>query len=81
MRPFTESLGQFSQRIKSGGARKPLRLLCEMAEEFGVSANQLRGIIGHSPDAPKPKLNSHSKAAHIWYDPDEVRVWWKSRSG
>lgn len=37
-----ESLAQFFQRTRSGGARKPLRNLRELADEFGVAHKTLQ---------------------------------------
>ena len=56
----------------------PLRTFREIAEEFGVTDAQLRFELGNSDDAPKPKMrhrNSHT--GNTWYDPVEVRAWWR----
>ena len=76
---FTESLGQFSVRVKSGGAHKPKKTLKELADEFGVSIYKLAGMM-RRPDAPK-FLFKHKNAQGVnnaWYDPQEVRKWYHS---
>ena len=76
-----ESLVQFFQRTRSGGARKPLRSLRELAEEFGVAHKTLQAKLSRCKDAPKPRYSTgSSKTAsqqNTWYDPDEVRAWWR----
>lgn len=65
-----------------GLARKPLRTGHELAEEFGVSIHVFAYNLKSFPDAPQPKLDNrrNSKAAKfLWYDPDEVREWWKKQ--
>jgi hypothetical protein len=74
---FTESIGQFSARVKNGGAKVPLRSGKELAEEFGLTKNRFNGLMRRK-DAPKPKLKHKSDDAgsNTWYDPKEVRSWW-----
>ena len=76
-----ESLAQFSQRVRSGGARKPLRSLRELAEEFGVPHKTLQAKLAWCKDAPKPLYKTGSGKTttqqNTWYDPDEVRAWWR----
>ena len=76
-----ESIAQFSQRVRSGGARKPLRSIRELADEFGVPHKTLRAKLSLCKDAPKPRYSTgSSKTAsqrNTWYDPDEVRAWWR----
>lgn len=79
-----ESLPQFFQRVRNGGARKPLRSLRELAEEFGVARKTLQAKLARCKDAPRPIYSTgHSKTAseqNTWYDPIEVRRWWKDRN-
>ena len=75
-----ESLALFFQRTRSGGARKPLRNLRELADEFGVAHKTLQAKLSLCKDAPKPRYRTgSSKTAsqqNTWYDPDEVHAWW-----
>jgi Zn-dependent peptidase ImmA (M78 family) len=80
-----EPLPQFYQRVRNGGARKPLRSLRELADEFGVPYKTLQAKLARCKDAPKPIYSTgSSKTAsqqNTWYDPDEVRAWWASLEG
>ena len=75
-----ETLPQFFQRVRSGGARKPLRSLRELAEEFGVPHKTLQAKLARCKGAPKPVYSTgdHKTASqrNTWYDPQEVRAWW-----
>ena len=75
-----ETLPQFYQRVRNGGARKPLRSLRELAEEFGVPHKTLQAKLARCKDAPRPLYSTgHQKTAsqrNTWYDPQEVRAWW-----
>lgn len=76
---FTESLGQFTVRVKNGGAHKPRRTLKELADEFGISTNKLAGMMRRT-DAPK-FLFKHKNSEGVnnaWYDQEEVRNWYQS---
>lgn len=78
-----ETMAQFFQRIRAGGGRKPLRSLKELAEEFGVTPNSLKMKMQHDPEAPKPKYatgGSSTTRRNTWFDPEEVRKWWKARN-
>jgi hypothetical protein len=73
---------KFLEPIKSPWSkpRKPLRSFKEMAEEFGITEEILRGRLQHSENAPKPVFvhkNARS-CSNRWYDPAEMRRWWKS---
>lgn len=59
--------------------RKPLRSFKELAEEFGVSCQTLAAY-GRQHQLPAPKLSWRSTAVSTtkWYDPEEMRAWWKS---
>ena len=74
-----ENIGQFMQRIKKHGPRKPLRTLKELADEFGISAKSLQAVLARKKGAPKPIFStgggSGSTPQNTWYDPDEVRKW------
>ena len=78
MKDFIESLG--ARRSRKDGPRKPLRTLKEMAEEFGVTVNSLRALIGHH-DGPKPVLKHDCTVRNTWYDPAVLRAWWKQIKG
>ena len=60
-------------------SHKPLRTFREMAEEFGVRESTLRGLLSRR-NGPKPELTSVSSRSvrNSWYDPAEMRRWWKS---
>ena len=78
-----ESIGEFMQRIKKQGPRKPLRTLRELADEFDVPYKSLQGALCRSKDAPSPVFatggQKSSTPSNTWYDPDEVRKWWANR--
>jgi hypothetical protein len=59
--------------------RKPLRTFKEMAEEFGVSERALVVFLG-TRGGPKPEIRStgNCTVSRTWYDPEEMRRWWKS---
>lgn len=73
-----ESLGQLAVRIQNGGRRKPLRTLKEMSEEFGITLVSLAMLIKNR-NGPKAKYSTglSSTKRNTWYDPDELRAWWK----
>lgn len=77
-----ETLPQFFQRVRGGGARKPLRSLRELAEEFGVPHRTLQVKLARCKGAPKPIYSTGDQKTasqrNTWYDPQEVRRWWKS---
>ncbi len=54
-----------------------------MAEEFGIQSKKLAYLM-RDHNGPKPKLDltrsATGKAQVCWYDPDEVRAWYKSLS-
>ena len=78
MKPFSESLGQMTSRIKSGGARKPLRTFVELCAELGVPQKTVMGRL-KMDGAPVPELKhdtSRGKAA--WYEPIGFKKWWAS---
>lgn len=63
--------------------RKPLKTAAEMAAEFGISQQKLSALMRTDDGAPKPVLdyrkNMSGKSRLVWYSPDAVRKWWKSR--
>ncbi len=62
---------------KHGEARKPLRTFKELAQEFGLKRAVLTGYLSHH-NGPKPIFNTNNcSARNSWYDPDEMRKWWK----
>ena len=75
-----ETIAEFGRRTHSGGARKPLRSLRELAEEFGVSWHSLNAAMRHDPDGPRAKYQTGNHGVkNTWFDPDAVRKWWKER--
>jgi hypothetical protein len=58
---------------------RPLRTFKEMAEEFGVTTNALRTAMINSRHEPPKKLlhTSSLTCANSYYDPAEMRAWWK----
>jgi hypothetical protein len=77
---FDETPEQFGRRVRSGGARKPLRSLKELAEEFGVKWQSLHATMHHDPSSPSPRYSTgHHEVKNTWFDPDAVRKWWKER--
>jgi len=72
----------FSARKNSGKpAREPLWTFVEMAEEFGVSQNQLRSKM-KDPNTPKPQFvkRSHSAPTRSYYKQSEMRKWWQTQT-
>lgn len=63
-------------------ARPPLRTLKEMAEEFGVPCAELASLLRHrdGPDARMDTTRSASNGKAHWYEPGEMRKWWKGVS-
>lgn len=77
-----ETMAEFFQRIRTGGGRKPLRSLKELADEFGIKPQSLKMQMQHDPDAPKPKYatgGTGTTQRNTWFEPEEVRRWWKTR--
>lgn len=68
-------------RAATGERRKPLRTLQELADEFGISAMSLGNRLRHDKDGPKPRFNSKNSLGPLqtWYDPQQVREWYKQR--
>lgn len=76
-----ETLGSFFQRIRNGNIRKPLRTRAELAEEFGIKQQSLQAYMNHDPESPKPiyRTGTQRTKKNTWYDPDQVRAWWKQK--
>lgn len=77
-----ETMGERGARIRNGGARKPLRSLRELADEFGISVPALSTTMRHDPNGPRPQYftgGGKRKTQNTWFDPDDVRKWWKER--
>ena len=71
---------KYEQKWRSKeGPRKPLRTIKEMAAEFGTTRQTLAGYLAHH-GGPVPKYvtgNSRIRTRNTWYDPDDLRAWWK----
>lgn len=74
-----ESVVQFFQRVRNGGARKPLKTITELADEIGIPARAL-SILMAKNNGPKPVfrtgVGSSTVSSKTWYDPQEVKKWW-----
>ena len=53
--------------------------LPELAEEFGITTATLSAYMQHhgGPKAVLKHGGNYSRSAVTYYDPDEVRKWWK----
>ena len=77
-----ETMGERGARIRNGGGRKPLRSLRELADEFGISVPALSATMRHDPNGPKARYfmgGGKRNTQNTWFDPDDVRKWWKER--
>lgn len=68
--------------ILSKGRKKPLRSFAEFAEEWNIPTKKLSAIFAncmkcHNPKPPFPRIQGQG-ANSRYYDPDEMRAWWKS---
>ena len=62
--------------------KKTLRSIAEMADEFGVSIASLRAALSHSNDSPPEpsvRVRNSSTGSGVYYEPHEMRAWWKRR--
>jgi hypothetical protein len=75
----------FNVTKKSHKVHQPVRTLGEMAKEFGLTINQLRGHLSSSSiDTPKPVFETHSnnnsqgsnRVVRL-YSHKEFRLWWQ----
>lgn len=73
-----ETFGQYFNRSKTRKPRKPLRTIKEMAEEFLISPQSLAALIKHkNGPVAKFRTGGHGKTLNTWYEPDELRIWFK----
>lgn len=57
--------------------KPPKRSHKELAEEFGITPNQLNGLLVQY-NGPKALLKHNSfSGRNSWYDPVEMRKWYK----
>lgn len=61
---------------KGKTTRKPLRMFGEMATEFGLSSNELASHFSRATITP-PLAQMRTKKG-FWFDPIEMRRWWKA---
>lgn len=75
---FTESIGEFSQRVAKGGQKRPLRNFKELCVMLGETELKVKAKMVRK-DSPKPVLVHKSNGAgkNSWYDPVEFKKWWK----
>lgn len=71
----------FTQRglhvpVRNTGPSEPLRMLGEMAEEFGVSVLSLGQLLSRR-NGPVPVHGSKTISQKTYYKPSEMRKWWK----
>jgi len=80
-RYFADDSVFFGERTKKGRkALPPLRTFTEMADEFGLTVSQLRWNMSnsaHSPPEPKIRSKGNLSRSNYYYEPAEVRAWWK----
>lgn len=57
----------------------PLRTLTELAEEVGMSRQQLSMALRFSPVdvVPQVRIRTGDNGRVAWYEPVEFRRWWK----
>lgn len=72
MKYYINSMGA-EQKLKALNPRKPLRTIKELAFEFGTTRQTLIAHMTHH-NGPLPVFMTKK----VWYDPDEVRAWWKA---
>ena len=68
----------FTLRTKTSFKRPPKRTSKELAEEFGITQEKLSALIRWN-NGPKPfnKYVSMSVGSRTYYDPIEMRKWYK----
>lgn len=74
-----------TQQRKKKSPREPLRTLKELAEEFGVTWQELAARMSHAARwhnvAPAPqsvcRSGNRSYNPQRYYKPSEMRAWWK----
>lgn len=56
----------------------PVRCTAELAREFNVNINVLRGLLSMHPQAPKPQFRmTNNNSSKTYYDHAKVQKWWK----
>lgn len=75
---FTETIGEFTQRVAKGGRKPPLRNFREICEMLGETELKVKARMVRK-DAPKPLVvhRSNSAGKNSWYNPVEFKAWWK----
>jgi hypothetical protein len=75
-----QALKAMHMRNKVGAPpRSPLRTCAELADEFGVTCNNLRSVIGSDVSCPAPTLKKSGYTA-AKYELVAMRKWWAARS-
>lgn len=68
-------------RLIAHQRHRPLRMISELAEEFGVSTSEIGAAMKYHPGAPSPVIDgrlSRNVNQLNWYDPVAFRAWWAS---
>lgn len=69
---------RFDKFEPRGRKMPPLRTVKELADEFGVSCGCLSGLLAND-GAPKSTFSTRAGTTKAtWFNPTEVRVWWKA---
>lgn len=67
-------------RGNKGHGGPPLRLIEEMAEEFGLTKFELVNLMRMDPTAPKHAQQHQGPGyCRTYYNPIELRRWWRAR--
>lgn len=71
------SKGNWPTPAQRAAAKRPLRTLQEMADEFGISKASLLTYMGHSK-APLPPRQTYRSigGSNTYVDPIAMREWW-----
>ena len=62
---------------RAGKPKRPPRTVTEMADEFGITRNQLTYRLSASKVTPPTSFKTGSTHKNTWYDPVALRAWWK----
>ena len=66
-----------AKRIRENGPKKPTKSFKELCDEFEVKPRTLSNYLRRE-GAPKPLIKHHTQSScNSYYDPDEMRKWWK----
>jgi transposase-like protein len=78
MKAKIETVAQAMARKRSNGAWPPLRSFKELADEFGLSHDQLKKFLQYH-EGPAPVVIHKNKRTerNSWYDHTQMRKWWK----